>query len=439
MESGTRLTLAIDKPAAGGSMIARSEGRVLLVAGAIPGEVVEAVVDRVQRGTVWASVTRVLERSADRVEPAIDETCGGSVFAHIRYERQLALKRDIVRDAFARLGRLPLDGPLEVAASPVAGYRLRARLHVERGRVGFYREGTHELCDPRSSGQLRDDTLGVIDRLEGAVRSVPQAKVTAIELSENIVASERACHLELARDGDPSRLGAASQMSELRGVSSGSGYDSRPLTLWGQPEVVDEIEVINGGGAVLSAKLVRHARSFFQGNRFLVSTLATRVGDLVPNGRMIDLYAGVGLFAVTRAARGGVEVTAVEGDRAAADDLRRNADLTGHVTVHRQAVEHLPASLPHPTSTTVVVDPPRTGLSTAARRLLVGWQAARLVYVSCDVATLARDARTLVDAGYTISSVEAFDLFPNTAHVETLVVFDRAGGPGGPGRAGWIR
>lgn len=436
MERGTRLTVTIDKPAVGGWMIARSDGRVLLVAGTIPGEVVEVVVERVQRGTVWASVTRVVEPSADRVELSIDGACGGSVFAHVRYERQLELKRQIVRDAFARLGRLSLEGPLDVTPSPAAGYRLRARLHVEHGRVGFFREGSHELCDPRSTGQLRDDTLEVVDRLEHALRGLPQAGVSAIELSENISASERACHLDLLPNGDPSCLGSATRMPELRGVSSGSGHDARPLTLWGEPEVVDEFRVTTHPGEVVTTRLARHARSFFQGNRFLVETLSTRVGDLVPDGSMVDLYAGVGLFAVTRAARGGVNVTAVESERAAAADLRRNAGaLANHVTVSRQAVEHLPPSLPDPASTTVVVDPPRTGLSTTARRLVVAWQAARLVYVSCDIATLARDARAIVDGGYTISSVEAFDLFPNTAHVETVVVFDRAGRAGRAGGA----
>src|SRR5687768_10578178 len=103
MKPGDRISLVVEKPAAGGRMIARHDGGIVLVSAAIPGETVDAVVERIQRGTVWARTTRVVTASADRVVPAGDWACGGNVYAHIAYDRQLVLKRDIVRDAFRRI------------------------------------------------------------------------------------------------------------------------------------------------------------------------------------------------------------------------------------------------------------------------------------------------------------------------------------------------
>lgn len=426
MQPGTPLTVTIEKPAAGGRMIARHEGRVLLVAGAIPGEVVEVTVEKVQRGTVWASATRVIEPSADRVDAGADWACGGNVYAHVAYERQLALKAEIVRDAFSRVARLPVELPFEVAGSPVDGYRMRARLHVRNGRVGFFREGSHDLCDARQTRQLSGETATLVEALEHAIASVPQAAVSDVEIAENVSGTERACHLDLAPAGEPSRLAAALMPLALRGASCASGHDARALVLLGDPRVTDTLEVMTAAGTPALAHLSRHARSFFQGNRFLLGPLAEHVGDAVPDGAVVDLYAGVGLFAVTRAARGGVSVTAVEGDRWGGDDLRRNAaPFDDSIRVYRQPVERLPSTVLGAEATTVIVDPPRTGMSREAVRLVVGWRAARIVYVSCDVATLARDARTFVDAGYHITQVAGFDLFPNTAHVETVVVLER--------------
>src|SRR4051812_14898168 len=148
------VSLAIEKPAAGGGMIARHEGQIVFVSGAIPGERVRARVEQVRGGTAYAETIRVEESSPDRREPGGDPACGGNVFAHIAYPRQLQLKADIVADAFARIGKLPLNVIVPVRPSPEQGYRMRARLHVREGRIGFFREGTHDLCDATRTGQL---------------------------------------------------------------------------------------------------------------------------------------------------------------------------------------------------------------------------------------------------------------------------------------------
>jgi 23S rRNA (uracil1939-C5)-methyltransferase len=145
------------------------------------------------------------------------------------------------------------------------------------------------------------------------------------------------------------------------------------------------------------------------------------VTDQIPNGsRTLDLYAGGGLFAIAAAQRRGARVTAVEGDRAAAEDLAANAGNVSDVRTVHQSVEAFLRSAP-PGPEVVIVDPPRTGLSRDALQGVLRLRGRRVVYVSCDVATLARDARGLVDAGYTIVRIDGFDLFPNTPHVETVV------------------
>ena len=414
MNRGERLRLTIERPAAGGRMIARHDGAIVFVAGAIPGEVVEAEVEKVQRGTAWAIAKAIIEPSPDRIAGAPDGACGGSVFAHIGETRQRQIKSAIIEDAFRRLGRITLDAPPDVVASPIEGYRMRARLHVRGGRIGFFREGTHSLCDAGPTKQLRADTMPVIAALEAAIAGGERPVVSEIELSENIDSSERACHLELAPNVDPSRLAALTQLAGLTGVTCAPVDHPRTMELWGSPLVTD---------IIAGQSLSRHVRSFFQGNRFLISALVEHVLSLLDAGPVLDLYAGVGLFSVTAAAAGKGPVTAVEGDRFSAADLKRNAEA-GHVIVQSESVEQF-LGRSHSGFGSVIVDPPRTGLSKEATAGVIGLRSPRVVYVSCDIATLARDARLLLDAGYRLQSMRAFDLFPNTAHVETVIAFAR--------------
>lgn len=397
-------------------MIARHEGAIVFVAGAIPGERVEAEIEKVQKGVVWATTRSVTESSADRLVDAPDGACGGCVFNHIRYERQLTIKAAIIEDAFRRQGRLTLDAPISVIGSPQDGYRMRARLHVRGGRIGFFREGTHTLCDAATTRQLHQGAIDAMRALEQALATLERETVTEIDLAENIDGSMRACHLELARDADPSRLAALTSVAGLTGVSYAHANQSRTRELWGSPSVTD---------AIAGATLSRHARAFFQGNRFLVEPLVQHVLTQITAGPLVDLYAGVGLFSIAAALAHRGPVVAVEGDELSAADLRKNAkQCDGDVDVRAESVEgYLGRS--HSGPATIVLDPPRTGLSKDALNGTLALRAPRLVYVSCDIATLARDARLLIDAGYRITSAQAFDLFPNTAHVETVISFSR--------------
>ncbi|CAN5629359.1 class I SAM-dependent RNA methyltransferase [soil metagenome] len=398
LTTGETIELVIEKPAGGGRMIARHEGQIVLVLGAIPGERVRAHVDRADKRLAFASTVAVLDPSADRREPGFDPRCGGCAYAHVAYERQLALKAEVIADAFERIGRIPLPDRVAIASSRGDGYRMRARLHVHQGRPGFYREGSHRLCDAGPTRQLLPETIEAVERVVREVEAAGHEPI-AVDVSENVAADQRAMLVEL----------------------TGSGY-----LLAGDPSVADSLGTLTEERAQ-GGELRRRPVSFFQGNRFLIGRLVTTVLDAIPpDGEVLDLYAGVGLFAVALAGTGRSGVTAVEADRAAGGDLEANATaFPGALAPVVMPVEEYLARRRVDPSATILVDPPRTGISRVALEGIAAQDAARIVYVSCDPATLARDARRLLDAGYRLQSLEGFDLFPNTPHVESVGVFDR--------------
>ena len=422
------LPLVIEKPAAGGRMIARHDGQVVLVAGAIPGERVVARIEQVRGGVAYAAMTRVEEPSSDRRPDAGEGTCGGNVLSHIVYERQLRLKAEIVADAFARIAKLPLEQAVVVRPSPEHGYRMRARLHVRGRRIGFFREGTHDLCDAATTGQLLPATLEVLELLQSRLGRDEARSIRELELGENVPATERALLVEIAPGtaaGDAQRLPRSFDVAGVTGFVVTRPEAPQFVAGRGHPHVSDALDLtVEGAGA--HVRLRRHVAAFFQGNRFLLQPLVETVLGLIPRGGLIDLYAGAGLFGVSYAALGRGPVVAVEGDRQAAGDLRDNAaPLVDLMRVVPYTVEDFLVRSPTAGAATLLVDPPRTGMSKTAAKMIVAAGAPRVVYVSCDVATLARDVRRFVDTGYRLKHIEAFDLFPNTAHVESVVVLER--------------
>ena len=419
---GDVLDLDVLKPAAGGRMIARHDGQVLFVAGAIPGERVRARVERTGRGVTYAAVSQVRQPSPDRRAEPVDLACGGCAYAHITPERQRTLKAEVIEDALTRIGRLTLPSRVEVVGGADEGYRMRARLHVRRGMFGFFREGTHDLCDARGTRQLLPETCDVLDRVAAGLRSLGVSDVTAVELAENLEATARVIHLDAGRLDHARTLHALGLTDGVTGMTLGasaSGPEYRVVA--GDPWVRDTLR-LSGQDVTIR----RHVLTFFQGNRFLLRPLLERVAAEVRAGeRVVDLYAGVGVFSVAAAAAGAASVHAVEGDMAGAADLAENAQAwPDRITTAHASVES--AELPPPgTASLVIVDPPRTGMSPEALSRVAATAAPRLVYVSCDPATLARDAQRLQIEGYDVAQVGGFDLFPNTPHVETVAVFTR--------------
>jgi tRNA/tmRNA/rRNA uracil-C5-methylase (TrmA/RlmC/RlmD family) len=416
LQINSEIIVTIEKPVAGGRMLARHEGQIVFVAGAIPGERVCVRVNRVSRQLAFADTVGVLDASSDRRIVDADWACGGSHYAHISYGRQLRLKSEVIEDGFARIAKMTLAPPVPVMPSQEQGYRMRGRLHARDGVFGFFREGTHDICDAGPTRQLLPATIDALQKLQSALG---RTRAASCELSENAEATERAVLLELQpSDTIPLHVDPIEGISGLLFADHQSGH---PAVAYGSPYVTEHIAAPTGPVA-----LTHHVQSFFQGNRYLLPGLVSRVLAHVPEGTIMDLFAGVGLFAASLAAHGQRQIVAVEGDRSSARDLESNADAYGSA-IH---VQHLSVesylqrrSLQRPD--TIVLDPPRTGVSREAMSGMLGLTVPRVVYVSCDPATLARDVKRFSEVGYRLDHIEAFDLFPNTAHVETLAVLTR--------------
>jgi tRNA/tmRNA/rRNA uracil-C5-methylase (TrmA/RlmC/RlmD family) len=417
------IELDVERPVAGGRMLARHEGRIVLVSGAIPGERVRARIARTARHTVFADVVDVIAASPWRRTPFCDPRCGGSVYAHIVPEHQRTLKAAVVADAFRRLGGVTI-GPPSMAGASEDGYRLRARLHVRGARAGFFLEDTHTLCDAAATRQLTPDAMSAVAALLAQLGDAA-SMVDVIVVSENVDASARVLHLELKAGARAAQIDGRVRLADgVTGVTARAG--ERMMALAGVPTVTDRAGALFKGEPPVpaSTEWTRSGASFFQGNRFLIGDLVSHVLARVDGSRVLDLYSGVGLFAVALAAQG-VTVTAIEGDAASGDDLELNAARwPSRIVVRRGSVEAVTPALASGGLDTIVLDPPRTGASAEALASIAALAAPRIVYVSCDPATLARDTKALIAAGYRLASVTGFDLFPNTAHVETVAVFD---------------
>ncbi len=425
---GAVVALTVEKPVAGGRMLARHEGQIVLVAGAIPGERVMARVERTGRGVAHAQVIDVVEASPDRREGG-DWRCGGNVLGFIAYARQLEIKRQIVEDAFARVGRIALAAATRTVPSPEGGYRLRTRLHVDGGRLGFYREGSRQLCDPVATGQLSPAACAWISEVAAALARSGSSDVVELEMAETLPGDARAVHAVLVPGSDVRR--AAGLLCGAAGISAQCGEKGAVRVVAGDTVLTDRIP-LRCGASTAVLELRRDVRAFFQGNRYLVEALVAEVVDRVPSGPVVDLYAGVGVFGLAVALLGGDDVTLVEGDEVSGANLAWNTTVVGGRTRSVQSsvegfLDRTAVGALGTLGATVVIDPPRIGLSRDALRGLLRAAPERVVYVSCDPPTLARDARGLIDGGYALGEIALFDLFPNTAHVETVTTFARTG------------
>ena len=414
-------------------MIARYKGQVVLVGGAIPGERVNAVVEGIRRNLLFARTVDILESSPDRRYCVVRPSCGGRSFAHISYIRQLHLKSEIVQDAFRRIGRIVLTGLPPAVPSLETGYRMRARLHVDDAKIGFLYERSHNVCDVAETGQLLPKTENLIRAMGAASGMLAESGARTVELTENLAGDHCALHVVtkgLDDKADEKLRELATFIPGVTGLSVGSDVDGVALRrLSGEPYVDDSVgaflSTIKGGNMTLR----RHASAFFQANRYLVPELVKVVAALVDGEELVDLYAGVGLFSVCIASMGTSSVIAVERDPISGKDLVANgAPFASNLRAVRLPVETYLRRCKSFAHTTVIVDPPRTGLSRECVARLPRLRPKRIIYVSCDVATQARDLRALGQSGYRVSDVRVFDMFPNTPHIETVVSLERLSG-----------
>jgi 23S rRNA (uracil1939-C5)-methyltransferase len=422
--------LTLDGIAQGGEGVGRWQERVVFARGGLPGERVQVRLRERREAYARGDVVEIFEASADRVEPRLPGA-DHMPWQHIAYPAQLRFKRQILADQLAKIGGfhdLPVAETL--AAARPWGYRNSARFHSVGGQIGYYAAESHDLQVIEADPLL----LPVLNDALAALRAVVRAGAPAP--AEVILRASEAYGYALAALLRPER-------TEGRGSDAESARDLRELAMrWrmrcpalagvtlpssaGQPPVAlgaDHLIEELGGIAF-------HLRptTFFQVNGSAADALLLLVRaalELDGSGRLLDLYCGAGAFALPLAGLAS-EVLGVEEYAGAVEDGRTTAaaNEVDNVRFEIGRVEAVLRELEGP-FVAVVLDPPRRGCHPLAIQELLRLAPARMVYVACHPATLARDLKLLAAGGYQVASVQPVDLFPQTAHIESVVVLVR--------------
>jgi 23S rRNA (uracil1939-C5)-methyltransferase len=418
-----------------GRGVARPAGKTVFVAGALPGETVVAVRTRAHRRYDEADTVEVLTPSPDRVVPACAHfgTCGGCALQHLDGTRQVEAKQAHLAEQFARLGQVEPGRWLPALRGPSWGYRRRARLGVkyvmkkERVLVGFRERAKPYIADIRHCPVLAEPVGGMIEALAGLVgqlsvrERLPQFEVAVAETATALVARV----LEAPTDADRALM---ADFAARHGIE-----------FYLQPGGLDTVEPLAGPATPLEYTLpeagvrIRFAPSdFIQVNAAINAQaveLALSLLEVGPDETALDLFCGLGNFTLPLAQRA-ARVVGVEGEAGLVERARGNARRNGidNVEFHVADLSQDPgeAAWARQPCQRVLLDPPRAGAA-AVLPLIGRMRPRRIVYVSCHPASLARDAGVLVnELGFRLAAAGVMDMFPHTAHVESIAVFEAA-------------
>jgi len=412
----------IEKPIYGGTFLARPEGRAIFVPLALPGEQARIRIVEEKRGYATAEVQEIVAAAPERVTPKCMHfgACGGCQYQHADYAAQLRLKKEILRETLERGGVHAQEEIAALAAEPW-GYRNRIRAAFDaEGNMGYRGPRSHEVIAiaecPIAAPLLVRAALAA---KEIACKQVPRLRLQEISLfcdaeeqtllAQVIASDGKKWFEEFAREW-------AEKVPELKGADLANpgerGQMPRTVASWGASSLP-----YRAAGFIYRVD----QGAFFQVNRWLVDRLVRLVTGGLHGGLTWDLFAGVGLFA-RRLAEQFESVVAVESAPAAVRGLNRNLEGAGAQAVKATTVDYLRRARGSERPDLIVVDPPRTGLGAETTELLGRIAAPALVYVSCDPATLARDLKALIGAGYAMEEITLIDLFPQTFHLETVVM-----------------
>lgn len=383
------LQVEIERILPGGVGLAHAEDLTLFVALAAPGDVVRIVIDRVQGKVGFASVLEIVKPSPVRVEPPCPYfgRCGGCDFQQLTYEAQLNAKVEIIRDCLRRIARIepPLD--IQIHPSPKQWqYRARATWQFDSitSRLGYFARGSNDVCDVEYCAVLVPELQQTLEEVRKEIHADPVTQLPR--------------HIEVVAGAEGVSVAANMARFNARTVSRVIGNENYHFS----------------------------AEGFFQINHELLEPLITEAtgatnGD-EKGGVAIDLYCGVGLFTLPLARRF-ESVVGIEANRRAVEFARRNLEWAGLGNAEVVALgvaDWLKQHLAFEPVDFLLLDPPRSGAENAVIEGILKLLPRRIVYVSCDPATLARDLKKLIARGYSLETLSAFDMFPQTHHVETV-------------------
>ena len=424
---GSLVPVRIESPVAGGRCVARHEGRIAFVRGALPDEEVMVGITGYGRGGsfLWAETVEVLQPSPDRVTPPcpVAGVCGGCDWQHATLDAQRRLKAEVIIDALKRTGGLTEIGGIALAESITVnplddgdglGWRTRMRYATDgHGRIGLRAHESHRIIPaatcPLAVAEVRHLISELDDSLAAEQRTWPaksDVTVAASASGEMVLAVEPADRVWA--DGIAGRLPVDVAIGGIRG--DGWMTEIAAARSWR----------VRGDG-------------FWQVHPNAAETLVKTVVDLCspkPGDRVLDLFSGVGLFAGALASivGPGGSVDAVERDRYAVDAARENLRDLPQIRCHRSSVTKWlarPGKVRH--SDVVVLDPPRAGAGREAVEMISARQPRVIAYVACDPVALARDLKCFAGSGYQTMQVRAFDIFPMTKHVECIALLSPIG------------
>jgi 23S rRNA (uracil1939-C5)-methyltransferase len=439
------LLLTIEKLIYGGDGLARTppsaDGRsmAVFVPFVLPGERIEAEIRHEKPGFARGSVAQLIEASPDRVEARCPyfQQCGGCHYQHIPYERQLEFKAGILRETLQRISKIELKCEIRLHASPPWNYRNRTRLQVRTApefALGYFGFGSHQFLAVRQcpiSSPLLNRVMARLVELRGL--NCPAA-VEEIELFADATDQSLLAWAFCQREADKRELlrwaeALEREMPETSGVTLFASRRRSAEQRVEEDEVpMDPKALAQSGAAAIRYQTRSHeyqvsAGAFFQVNRYLIDELISVVTGNASGDVALDLYAGVGLFSAILA-RNFHHIFGVEASQTSHADLVQNVPANVKA-VGARTEDYLRSRPVRKRPDLVVLDPPRTGTGKAVIRSLVELGAPRVRYVSCDPATLARDIAPLLAAGYRIEEAHLFDLFPETFHIESVMLLAR--------------
>lgn len=434
MKAPITLELDITGLSHDGRGVAHHEGKAVFVRGALAGERVAAHITQRHRHYDDAQVDAVLSASADRVEPRCPHfgLCGGCALQHLAPAAQIAAKQRVLAENFERIGHVTPKRWLEPLTSAVWGYRRKGRLSVKyvdkkgKALVGFREENGRYVADlsrcevlTPAVGERIEALAQLVGSLQG-VREIPQIEIAAGDDTTALIFR----HLQPLSDGDRAALSAFGQAHGLAIYLQPGGNDSvHPL--WPeQPRLAFRI-------AAADVELEFRPLDFIQVNSAMNEAMighALGLLDPQPSDRVLDLFCGLGNFTFPLARRS-AHVVGVEGEHGLVQRAKENAGRNGIANVEYHVANLLEDQRDTPWARQrfdkILLDPPRSGAA-AVFDYLPKKGCERIVYVSCHPASLARDAGILVDKhGFKLKAAGVMDMFPHTAHVESIALFER--------------